>query len=76
MTEPEHSSTRQGRRSLYGEHTPWGFLAILFAGMTIGGAVARAAGVTDSLNIASICVSVVTTLLISRLVLFLRRRRR
>ena len=76
MTEPKHSNTRQGRRSLYGEHTPWGFLAILFAGMTIGGAVARAAGVTDSLNIASICVSVVTTLLISRLVLFLRLRRR
>ena len=76
MTEPEHSSTRQGRRSLYGEHTPWGFLAILFAGMTIGGAVARAAGVTASLNKPAICVSVVTTLLVSRLVLFLRHRRR
>ncbi|WP_279587531.1 hypothetical protein [Rathayibacter sp. PhB151] len=44
--------------------------------MTIGGAVARAAGVADPMNIASICVSVVTTLLISRLVLFLRHRRR
>ncbi|QHC58229.1 hypothetical protein [Rathayibacter sp. VKM Ac-2760] len=76
MGDPERSSDRHDRRSLYGAHTPWGFLAILFVGLSVGSAVAGAVGVTLSLDVVPIALSVAITCLISRLVLFLRHRRR
>ena len=61
---------------MYGEHTAWSFLAILFIAQTVGGVISRGIGVTDPLNAVQIGISVMIFWLISRLVLVLRHRRR